>query len=394
MMAPNDAASAAQPLAGGHLVGKHGGTSDGPLMLVSGGIHGNEPSGIYALRRVFAYLERTESLFHGTLVGIAGNLAAIEQGERFLDEDLNRIWLPQRLESLRHPSWAPASAEQREQAELLATIDEVLATAVGTQIYFLDLHTSSAHGEPFVCIGDTLKNRRFAMQLPVPVILGLEEQLDGALLEYINNLGHVTVGVEAGKHEDPTSVDHHEAMIWLALRAAGCLQEHDLPDAAALRQRLRRAVGEVPPVMEVRYRHPITPGDGFRMRPGYVNFQPVEAGELLAVDNAGSIVAREQGRVLLPLYQGLGSDGFFVTRDVRPIWLRISRWLRRLRVGRIAHWLPGVQKTADPDTLIVDCRIARWLAVEVFHLLGFRKRRNGGGAFMFFSRRRQPLLGD
>ncbi len=373
--------------ASAHLVGRYGRSSSGPTVIVAGGLHGNEPSGVEALRRVFERLQSQRPPFQGQLVGLAGNLSALEQQERFLEEDLNRIWTPERVEALRQSGASFGSLEQREQHELLEVLTEVLVGANG-EVYFLDLHTSSARGEPFVCIGDTLRNRAFAMQFPVPMILGLEEQIDGALLEYVNNLGHVTVGMEAGEHDHPHSVDHHEAFVLLALVAAGCLPESELQEADSLRAILRRAAGRLPAVMEVRYRHAITAGDGFQMQSGYTNFQPVAEGELLARSANGEIHARESGRVLLPLYQGLGSDGFFVVREVRPFWLRLSAALRHLGAGYIAHWLPGVHVSENPDTVVADHRVARWFVVEVFHLLGFRKRRVVGNK-LYFSRRRE-----
>lgn len=62
--------------------------------------------------------------------------------------------------------------------------------------------------------------------------------------------------------------------------------------------------------MEVRHRHPIVPDDEFRMGEGFRTFQNIVAGQLLAHDRRGEVHASESGRILLPLYQGLGSDGF------------------------------------------------------------------------------------
>lgn len=65
--------------------------------------------------------------------------------------------------------------------ELLEEIDAALARRRGPVI-FLDLHTTSAAGTPFTIIADTLLNRRLALSLPAPVILGLEEHLEGTTL--------------------------------------------------------------------------------------------------------------------------------------------------------------------------------------------------------------------
>jgi hypothetical protein len=61
--------------------------------------------------------------------------------------------------------------------------------------------------------------------------------------------------------------------------------------------------------------------------------------------------------------------------------------LRRLRLDRIVHWLPGVRRDRDDHhTILVDARVARWLVTELFHLLGFRKERQRG-VWLAFTRR-------
>jgi succinylglutamate desuccinylase len=52
------------------------------------------------------------------------------------------------------------------------------------------------------------------------------------------------------------------------------------------------------------------------MRPGYVNFQPIQQGEHLANDTTGPVLAPEDGLILMPLYQPQGSDGFFVVQEI------------------------------------------------------------------------------
>jgi succinylglutamate desuccinylase len=66
--------------------------------------------------------------------------------------------------------------------------------------------------------------------------------------------------------------------------------------------------------MRVEERHGIRPEDQFRMEPGFSNIEPIEAGQLLARDRSGEIRAREKGILFMPLYQGLGDDGFFTGR--------------------------------------------------------------------------------
>lgn len=89
----------------------------------------------------------------------------------------------------------------------------------------------------------------------------------------------------------------------------------------------------------------------------------------------------------MPLYQSSGEDGFFIIRRV-PAWaLRLSIVLRKLKFERFLTWLPGVSRSKHhPDALIVNKRIARFLAIQIFHLLGYR-RKQADGDVMIFSRR-------
>ena len=374
------------------LLGTYGGDTAGPLVIGIGGMHGNEPAGVLALQQALQALRSANVSFRGTLVGLAGNRAALARGCRYIDEDFNRAWSQERVRRLRdrHPS-ADATSEEREQRELLAALDAQLAHRQGP-VVCLDLHTTSAEGTPFVVIGDTLLNCRFAFRLRAPVVLGLEERLESTILNHLGEAGHVAVGFEGGQHDSPSAVAIHMAAIRTVLATAGCIQPEDLPlpeDPSDPR------TDAVPAVVEVRYHHMIREGDDFVMEPGFTNFQPVGRGEILARDRRGPIRAGEAGQILMPLYQGQGTDGFFLVRRVRPFWLRVARWLRRLRIERLLPALPGVRRSPDkPGTLVVDPRIARWFVLELFHLLGFRKRQSREGKLIVSRRRHESRAVD
>jgi succinylglutamate desuccinylase len=357
---------------GVHGITEITGSRPGPLFVALGGIHGNEPAGVEAAKRVAAALAvRTKDLA-GTVALLAGNTRALARGVRFVDADLNRRWAPNFVEGVR--TGQAFASEDAEVRELLAVLDRLLEGATG-EVYVVDMHTTSAQGVPFATLGDTLRNRAFAAHFPVPVILGIEEQLEGTLLEHLNTLGCITLGFEAGQHTAAESVDNHEALLWVALVAAGCLRREDAPEYDAQVARLVRAGGGLR-FVEVRHRHAVRPGDGFRMEPGFVNFAPIRKGQLLARDWRGPILAPETGMVLMPLYQPLGDDGFFVARDVKAFWLRLSGVLRRLGVAEWVGRLPGVRPLAGTTgSLIVNTSVARLFPLQVFHLLGYRKRR-------------------
>jgi hypothetical protein len=375
-----------------HVLGRIDGEAGGPVVVVTAGIHGNEPAGLIAAEKVFRRLEQHRPAVCGRLIMLRGNLTALGERTRYIDKDLNRQWTPQRVAVLRarpHGRWN--SVEDREQSELLSLLENITEEPAA-DFFLIDLHTSSADGPPFLTVGDTLSNRAFARKFPLPLIMGLEEQVDGSLLEYLNNGGFTTIGVEAGQHDRQASIDRLEAVLWLALVNSGFMQAAAVPELASHRQLLEDVSRALPTVIEVRRRHAIDKEDQFRMEPGFSNFQSVEKGRLLARDQHGLVLAPESGMILLPLYHGKGNDGFFLARDVRLFWLSVSTVLRRLRFANLLRMFPGVRRHRDNrNILIVKNRSSRWFALELFHLLGFRKMRRKGDDIIL-SRRRFDLM--
>jgi hypothetical protein len=350
-------------------------------------MHGNEPAGVLALQNVLPQIRAAGGIEGGEFVALAGNLEALRQGCRFVRQDLNRAWNPERLYDLQNGGRQGASFEDREQLELLDAFEENLGRARGAA-YLLDLHTTSGGGGPFATVSDTLINREFAQAIPTPMILGLEELVEGTLLEYMNERGLITAGFESGQHAEEVAVDRAEAAVWLALAGTGLLPPALQHRADAARRYLERDTASLPRVLEMRYRHGVREADGFRMMPGYENFQPVVEGEVVATDQDGEVRATESARILMPLYQEQGEDGFFIVREFSPFWLWLSRPLRRLPIASFVHWLPGIKRDpGDPRVLVVDKRIARIFALQLFHLLGYRRKREDGNQLRVMARR-------
>jgi hypothetical protein len=347
-----------------HRVGDH----PGRTVILVAGLHGNEPAGVVALRRVVQSLPPAADL-QGEVLALAGNLAALGRGVRFIESDMNRGWWPEEVEG----AASGGDSEGFERRDLLAAMRPALDGAGGSPIV-LDFHTTSGDTPPFVTLGDTLRNRAFAAGFPLPAVLGLEEQLAGTFLEYMNNRGCVTLGCEGGRHDDPGVVDRLEAVAWVALGHAEVVDPGFEPVVEAL-DRLRPLGRGQPAFLEVRHRHVVPAGRTFFMEPGFRSFQPVSAGDRVGRWGDGEAVhAPQSGRILLPLYQDMGDDAFFIVRGVRRFWLRLSGLLRHLRADRVAPLLPGVRRHPYmPNAVVVDRRIARWRTVEIFHLLGYRR---------------------
>lgn len=371
---------------GEHNAGVFVGRPDGPTLIVIGSLHGNEPGGATALSQLSEDIARVQNKLKGRVYFLAGNTRALARGVRFIDADLNRFWTPQNMSNI---SSLTSTAEGMELSELDQTLDGILITAMD-EVFVLDLHSTSADGLPFATVGDTMRNREFAQKFPVTILLGIEEQLDGTLLEYLNNAGAVTMGFEGGQHLSERTIENHKAMIWLHTTNSGILDSSDNPKLEQYRQQF---AGGANRIFEVRYRHAIGPDDQFEMNPGFANFDTVGRGDVLGVDRNGPVTATESGQMLMPLYQRLGNDGFFIGRKISPFWLWLSGVLRSIGIQKLIHILPGVHRDpADSATLVVNTRVARLFPLQVFHLLGFRRRRWAGDQ-LIVSRRRNDTNG-
>jgi hypothetical protein len=369
------------------FIGAYEGTRPGPTMVVVGGMHGNEPAGIAAVQQVLQELRSKSLPLRGRMLGLAGNLRALEQNVRYLDRDLNRLWYPDHLAGLRAGPRGQYSPEDIEQLELLEIFERLDAT-FDHPLVVIDLHSFSAEGPPFSVFADALRNRPIAFEMRVPIIFGLEESVDGTLLGYLVDHGHIAVGFEAGQHDDPRTLDNHVAAIWMSLVAAGLLARHEVPEIERWEEQLDRAAAGLPQAVEIVYRHAITPEHEFQMDPGWSNFVELRRGQRLAVDRGGAVGSPMDGRILMPLYQALGEDGFFVARDVSFERMQLSAALREHAIDKLLPWLPIIDIDHARGHVRLREPIDRAGAVDVLRLLGYRRERRAEGE-LHMTRRRQ-----
>lgn len=303
------------------IIGHYRGADAGPLVVAIGGIHGNETAGVRALEHLFEMLEIEPLInptfnFKGELLALRGNVTALREGKRFIDEDMNRIW---RL--LEPGDLDFKSVEDRELYELLTAIETALEENPLSELVLLDLHTTTADGGVFAITGDDTPSLSLAAEMGVPVIKGMLSGLQGTTLHFFR-AGHLqtdfhvrAVTFESGQHDDPASVDLALAATINLLRALGCVREQDV--SSYHDEILRESAGALPRLTELVYIHHIAPdgSDKFKMLPGFTNFKAVKSGTKLATDKEGEIYAPSDGYLLMPLYQDQGDEGFFMIRD-------------------------------------------------------------------------------
>ncbi len=300
-----------------HVVGSWGVPGRGPTLVVIGGVHGNEPGGVVALTRLLGELKRSDRKPRGQLIGLRGNCQALGSGVRWVVRDLNRLWTTEQVDWVRsQPDPEQLEGESREQLRLLQIIEPLVSTAGGDRCYLLDLHTTSSPSAPFSIVDNQPSGQSLGALFPVTMVFGLQDEIDGTLVSHFDSRGIPGLGFEGGRHGSKEAVRCHLAILRLAIVFTGILSEEDCPRFEQSMQMLEHSCRDLPSAHQVRYRHPVQPGDEFRMEPGLTNFQSIQENQLLAHDRTGEILSPRPGRIFMPLYQAQGDDGFFIVDPI------------------------------------------------------------------------------
>lgn len=168
---------------------------EGPSLLVIGGMHGNEATGIEVvarLRDVPLPIER------GTLTVALGNIEAIKRGERFIDgKDLNRYFTDEHVEE------SSEGSTEEKRAQLLAAL-------IRESEVVLDIHSTNRPSVPFISSKIDGVHERFyrwfgyenVLEDPNYVLAGERATVD----EYADAMGNIGVCIETGQAGDTRGV--------------------------------------------------------------------------------------------------------------------------------------------------------------------------------------------
>lgn len=291
----------------------------GPRLIVLGGVHGDETCGTVGIERVLAELDGGAlRLARGrlTLVPVANPLACA-LGRREGERNLNRSF---------RPSAAPADHEAR--------LTNLLCPLLDRHDALLDLHSFQSAGEAFAMIGPrdnagvlepfarAREEGRLALHLGTPRVVegwldiyadSLAERAGGAAPgdaalafgwgtnEYMRSRGGYGVTLECGQHRDPAAPEVAYRAIHAALRLLG-LVDAPADVAAPPSPTLLRLVS-------VTDRH----HEGDRLVREWATFDPVTAGELVAVRADGTeLRAERDGVIVFPNAKaGVGTEWFY-----------------------------------------------------------------------------------
>lgn len=293
-------ASARRPGPFAYPLHHHHAGGDHDLHLVIGCmIHGDETGSLPAVVKLIEALAHRELRYGGPLTVFVGNPEAGLQDRRFLEADLNRVFVDD----------PPDNHEGRRARELQPMLD---AADV-----FLDLHqTILPTDRPFYIFPWSVSGWQWAR-----VIGGAQTWVtrpaDAAFStgtrcadEAVRLRGRPGLTLELG-HKGLSAESEQRA--WHALTRLLHAAERigagaqTLPGAATHHPDLR--------FVETRWRQPFDDAT-LRLRPGLTNFAPVARGELLSAADTPEIRSPHDGMVLFPKYPDYQPDGRVV--EPRP----------------------------------------------------------------------------
>ena len=304
------------------IIGVYSGQTHGPLMICLGGIHGNEPAGVKALRLLFKMLQvepitNPQFTYKGRLIGIKGNVQGLKKGKRFVSKDLNRMFRDELIDDVRSKELDELNDEDRELRDLIDLIDQEIDSYKPDHLIVMDLHTTSCRGGIFSLVREEEDSIKIGLKLNAPVVRGMMNGIIGTTMHYFNHrhfdMPVTSLTFESGQHDEALSVNRAIAGIINCMRTIGVVNPIHVEN---VHDRLLTEFGSgLPKVTELVTCHDITEEDEFVMRPGYQNFQWVREGEHLADDRDGPVYASSAGLLLMPLYQKQGDEGFFILKE-------------------------------------------------------------------------------
>ena len=286
-------------------------SNNNKTMIFIAAIHGNENSGVIALKRFFKEIKKEKIKIEGTIIGLIGNLSALKKNHRHIDCDMNRLWTDKMINSKSNNH----ISEKQELLILKNLIEKITSQKRKKNICIVDLHNTSSPSGVFTIVNNS-KEKKLAKCLHIPVISELFSKVKGSLVNYYNKQNITSIVFEGGAIGDPASINNHEAGIWELLINNNFINESDIPKRVEKNLAdMKSFSSKIKGNYSVKYIHKINDEDHFIMHPNIRNFEKVEKNQIIAEDKNGPIKSPITGYILMPLYQEQGNEGFYIIEN-------------------------------------------------------------------------------
>lgn len=271
------------------LEGAHPGTD----LVMLGGMHGNEPTGIEAVRY---FLEHPPAIARGSLTLILGNTKAIEANERWVEgRDLNRYFTDAHLVDRIEGTWEEERAEE-------------IAAVLREADILIDLHSTNKPSVPFACSRVDAAHERLYRWFPLAHVIEDPDYVFGdepvTSEEYMDRVGNVGVCLETGMAGEEGQLAGTIAGLEKVMGEVGLVEgtlPTPQPSPAAWRFYTTIKLDE----------------RGFRFVSGMGthSFQPVGAGQILGYRGDEPVVLDRDGVIVfpkLPEHQQMGKPVCYI----------------------------------------------------------------------------------
>ena len=251
-----------------------------PYIGVGGAMHGNEPCGAEAIRRIALDFEAgTLAPANGTIFLVHANPLATSQGRRHTPEgeDLNRLWDFEFTETLREEAWGYEHHRVLELKDVLGGLDA-----------FLDLHSAGTSTPAFGVSNGEAQIDEIAKQIGIAYLVQSWYGLaDKVIIGFLKLSGIPALSVECGAHDDPKIADKAQQIALNFLRVTGAIDDG------------REANGS--DVRTVHVVETITkPSEEFHFGTRWTGFQKLAPGTLLGRDRVTEIRVNQACYAVLP----------------------------------------------------------------------------------------------
>jgi len=266
----------------------------GPRCAVVGGVHGNEPSGVFTVMRLLLeYTQGDRQLENGSVVLAVGNEDAVMANKRETVHNLNRLFHAEPKEG--------NDPELKRARELRGLLFEPGS-------FLLDLHSTSRPSKPFVVVETSNVGR--ASWVPVDTVLcGTGEHFDrylpGTTQRYSSRCGVTGFTLECGQHDEASTAE-------VSYRSANAFLTTFLSDGGSVSRTTPQLVVEFNTVV-------YKTDDTFRFSRTFEGFDTVSRGELLGSGELGEHRASEDCVVVFPTDPTKvesGGDLYFLGRQL------------------------------------------------------------------------------
>lgn len=261
------------------------GKKKGPTSVIMAAVHGNEICGIKAFKKIISKLEVEK----GTVHFIVGNPRALKTNKRYIDFNMNRLFLKKSFSKKIRETY-----EYKRAQYIKKFLDESDA--------LLDIHSTTNKSEPFIICEKGSFN--VAKSLPKEfkkIVYGFDDIEPGGTDGYMNKQGKVGICIECGQHLDKKSTIIASKAIQTFLENRKHINLTKAKNPNIKKQIIR---------IDSMYN---TKSNSFVLIKTFNDFTPIKKGEIIGIDGDTIVYAKNNSIILFAHSSSTkGSEGFLL----------------------------------------------------------------------------------